>query len=115
MFLLKREVLQSHGTKDWIVSGDAGTVFVVLLLCVTNVVELACGREHRSSEPHGVALHVVRDDIDCQWNGLDLATADFLTSLDAVVDGSLDVTLESLSEILEHGGTSREHDVLEYE
>jgi len=43
---------------------------------------------------------------------LNAATAEDLRLLDAVINGPLDITLQTLGEILEHGGASREHNVL---
>lgn len=55
---------------------------------------------------------MVRDDIDFEGNRLDLSSAQFLAALDAVVDKALDVTLQTLAKIFEHGGTTGEDDVL---
>ena len=43
---------------------------------------------------------------------LDATSAENLRLLQAVVTETLDITLETLGEILEHGGTSRKNDVL---
>ena len=58
---------------------------------------------------------MVRDDLDLRRRGLELATAELLTALDAVVDRALNVSLETATKVLEHGRTTREHNVLNAE
>ena len=82
---------------------------------VAHVVELGRGREHRATKPHGEALrvvrvrlrgrarargradlHVVRDDVDLDGHGLELASAQPLAVVDALVHHALDVALQPL-------------------
>jgi len=93
-------------------TSDGWSNFVVILFCVTNVVELACGCKHGTTEPYGITLHVVRNDVHSQRNSLNLATAELLASLDTSIDGSLNISLKSLSEILEPGRTTKQNNVL---
>ena len=63
---------------------------------VAHVVELGRGCEHRATKPHGEALHVVRDDVDLDGHGLELASAQPLAVVDALVHHALDVALQPL-------------------
>ena len=54
------------------------------------------GREHRAAEPHSKPLHVVRDDVDLDGHGLELASAQPLAVVDALVHHPLDVALQPL-------------------
>ena len=72
---------------------DGGAVLLVRGARVAHVVELGRGREHRATKPHGEALHVVRDDVDLDGHGLELASAQPLAVVDALVDHALDVAL----------------------
>mmetsp|Transcript_39287 Transcript_39287/g.99011 ORF Transcript_39287/g.99011 Transcript_39287/m.99011 type:complete len:469 (-) Transcript_39287:189-1595(-) len=82
------------------------------LLGMTHLVELWGGCQHGATEPHGVTLHVMTDDVDSERDGADLTTAQLFTTLDTVVDGALHITLQSLAKVLEHGRATTEHDVL---
>jgi hypothetical protein len=104
--------LDSDSTKDGVVTADRGAVLLVLLAGVADREELGGGGEHTSSEPDGVSLHFVGDDVDVDGLGLDAALTELSAALDAVVDDALDVSLQAAAKVLEHGGSSREDDVL---
>jgi len=102
----------THGTEYWVVSANAGAILVVLLFGVAHIVEFRGRRQHAASEPHSVSLHMVRNDVHCQRHGFDPSTAEFLATLDAEVHESLDISLQAFAEVLEHSGSSRQHNVL---
>jgi len=106
------ECLARHCTEDRVVSTDRRTMLFVGLLGMTHLVELWGGCQHGATEPHGVTLHVMTDDVDSERDGADLTTAQLFTTLDTVVDGALHITLQSLAKVLEHGRATTEHDVL---
>jgi hypothetical protein len=99
-------------TEDRVVSADCRSLLVIVALGVANVVKLRSGCEHGTTEPHGVALHVMRDDIHFDFLGCDASLRQLHCSLVAVVGLPLDIALQPLAEILEHGGASRQDDVL---
>lgn len=153
-----------HDSEHGVVTADARPDFLVILLGVAHLVKLRLenkkcsksstgvrhflfpkenyknthgGREHRSSEPHGVPLHVVGDDLNVDglrlqtktsgsaktpWLNvnmlwphepyLQLAAAQLLADLQPCVHGPLQVPLQAPAEVPEHGGTTGEHDVL---
>lgn len=93
--------------------------------------------QHWSSEPHGVSLHVMSDDLNvdglrlptesdfsCVKNEfrlhvlrlplvyLQLAAAQLLAHFQSRVNSPLEVPLKASAEVPEHGGASGEHDVL---
>mmetsp|Transcript_13531 Transcript_13531/g.34537 ORF Transcript_13531/g.34537 Transcript_13531/m.34537 type:complete len:485 (-) Transcript_13531:16-1470(-) len=104
--------LHGDGAEHGVVAANARAVFVVRRLGVANVVELGRGGKHASAKPHSVALHVVSDDVHGEGHRLDLAAAQLLALLDAVVDSALHVALQALAKVLEHGGAARQDDVL---
>lgn len=104
--------LSHTGSEDRVVAADGGTDLVVLLLSVADGVELGGRSEHGASEPNGVTLHSVGDDLDLNGGGLQAATRELLRALNALLDGALQVALNTATEVLEHGGSSRENNVL---
>ena len=91
---------------------DSRTLLVVVLLAVASFVELGSRGQHGTTEPDGIPLHGVSDNVDLKGDSLDLSTRQLLAPLDPVIDGTLDITLETLTEITEHSGTTRQDDVL---
>ena len=91
---------------------DRRTLLVVVLLAVTSFVELGSRGQHRPTEPDGVPLHRVGDDVDLERESLDLSTAQLLAPLNPVVNSTLNITLETLAKITEHGRTTRQNNVL---
>ena len=110
-FKIKNYLLR-NSAKDRVISADSRTDFVVLLLGVASSVELWCRGEHRATEPHGVPLHVVRDDAHIDLGGLDAALGELDGGRAAGVDKALDITLETTAKVLVEGGTARKDDVL---
>jgi len=104
--------LTSDSSKDGVVSADAGTMLIVLLLGMADVVELGSGSQHATTEPHSVTLHVVSDDSDLEGLGLEVSTAQLLADLNTLVDSALDISLKSSAKVTEHSGTTRKYDVL---
>jgi len=70
------------------------------------------GSKHRTTEPNGKALHVVRNDLDFNCLGFDPALGELFGTLNAVIDGPLDVPLKALAKVFEHCRAPAEHDVL---
>lgn len=105
-------VLSHTSTEDGVVTADGGTDLVVLLLGVADSVELRGGSEHGTTEPNGVALHAVGDDLDLDGGGLEATAGELLGELNASLDSALQVAFDTTTEILEHGGTTGEDDVL---
>lgn len=108
----KMRSLSHTGTEDGVVTADRGTNLVVLLLGVADSVELGGRGEHRTSEPDGITLHSVGDDLDLNGGRLQATARESLRALDTLLNGALQVTLDTATEILEHGGSSGENDVL---
>lgn len=108
----ERGCLSHTSSEDGVVAADGGTNLIVLLLSVADGVELGGRSEHGSSEPNGVTLHTVRDDLNLDGGGLQAASRKTLRALDTLLNGTLQVTLDTTTEILEHGGSSRKNDVL---
>jgi len=102
---------KTSSTENSIVSADRRTLFVVLLLGVADRIEFSGGRKHGTSEPDGISLHEMGDDLDIDWGRLDSSLGDLLGDLHTFVDGTLDVSLQSSSEIFEHGASTGEDDV----
>jgi hypothetical protein len=107
-----RGFLSHASTEDGVVTADRGTNFVILLLSVADSVELGGRSEHGSTEPDGVALHSVRDDLDLNGCGLEAATRELLRELNASLNSALQVALDTATEVLKHGGTAGEDNVL---
>lgn len=59
-----------HGAKHLVVPANARTVLLVGGLGVAHLVEFGLRGEQTASEPDGITLHVMRDDIDVDWFGL---------------------------------------------
>jgi len=93
------------------VSADRRTLFVVLLLGVADRIELSGGGKHGATEPDGISLHEMGDHLDIDGGWLDSSLGDLLGDLHTFVDGALDVSLQSSSEIFEHGASTGEDDV----
>lgn len=75
-------------------------------------VELRSGSKHGTSEPDGVTLHSVGDNLDIDGAGLQATTRKTLRKLNALLNSALQITLNTATEILEHGSSSRKNDVL---
>lgn len=96
-----------HRTEDWIVPTNAGTVFFVCSFGVTYLVKLRSGSQETPAEPNGITLHVMRNDlyIDGFWR--QFPTAELFTELEPGVYDAFYVSLQSPTEIPEHGRPSR--------
>jgi hypothetical protein len=74
------------------------------------------GGKHGPTEPHGVALHRMANNIDInsRWRGSSQGPRPQSANVcvHTHVYKLFDVALQSSSEILEHSGTAREYDVL---
>ena len=79
---------------------------------MTSLVKFRGGSQHGTTEPDGIPLHGVGNDVDLKGNSLDLTTAQLLAPLDPVIDSPLHISLQPLTEITEHSGTTRQNDVL---
>jgi len=79
---------------------------------MTGLEELRKRCKHGATEPHSITLHVVRDNINLNWCGLDATLAELDGPLVTKLDKLLHITLKPAREILEHGGTTAQHDVL---
>ncbi|KAI3480684.1 hypothetical protein L1887_57163 [Cichorium endivia] len=91
---------------------DRGAVFFVVLLVVAVRVEVWETAEEASAVPHGIALHLVGDDVDVETRGAHEASTCGLACRQTPVDNRTQVLLESLAKVLEHGASATEHDVL---
>lgn len=73
------------------------------------------GSKHGTSEPHGISLHGVADHVHIhrRWGRVPhQVTQTGNVGRHTRVHVLLDVSLQALAEVLEHGGAAGEHDVL---
>ena len=68
--------------------------------------------EEWATEPDSIALALVRDDIDLNTSRPGDAATGCFACLDTSVDELLEVALETLAEVGEHGRASRKDDIL---
>lgn len=71
----------------------------------------SCG-QHGAAEPDGKSLHVVRNDLDIDWFGLDPSHGQALIDLQPAIDHSLDVPLKAAVKVPKHGRAARQDNVL---
>jgi hypothetical protein len=102
----------SNSTENRVISANAGTNLIVLLLGVAHVIEVSSGGQHGSTEPNGETLHVVGDNLNLKRGRLDLTARELLRAKRTLVNNTLNVTVQTATEVLEHGGSSGENDVL---
>jgi len=91
---------------------DARSKFFVLLFGVANAVEFVQSGENAASEPHSIALKIVRDDIHFNGLGFDTSLTQFFTSFNTLVDHSFHVSLDAFVDAFEQSGTSRKDNIL---
>jgi len=104
--------LLDSSTEHRVVTADCRTHLIILGLGVAGLEELRKRCNHGTTEPHGITLHVVRDDVHVDGSGLEATLAELDGLLVTELDKLLHITLEPAAEILEHGGATAQHDVL---
>jgi len=108
---MRKKTAKTSSTENSIVSADRRTLFVVLLFGMADRIELTCGRKHGTSEPDSISLHEMGDDLDINRSRFDSSLRDLLRNLHTFVDSTLEISLQSSTEIFEHGASTREDDV----
>merc|ERR1740123_604828 len=77
---------------------------------MANLIELRRGSEHAAAEPDCISLHLMRDHL--HLDRLRLLTSDSLSCIQPTVNSLSKISLKPPPKVLEHGGASREHNVL---
>ena len=70
------------------------------------------GSQQTATEPHGISLHLMGHNLDINRLRLESKVAQLLGDPQPLVNAPLDLHLEPLVKVLEHGAPARQHNIL---